>query len=87
MALHASEATILLIVNKMLRLQNVLLNVLLYKVYYPYYLFVRPHQTDIDECSENACDQESTICHNTHGGFSCQCKRGFTNLKQTICSG
>ena len=34
---------------------------------------------DVDECMTGAhkCEQESTACNNTPGGYTCQCKNGY----------
>lgn len=37
-----------------------------------------PTCEDINECSSSQCDSASTECKNTHGGFYCPCRPGFT---------
>lgn len=42
---------------------------------------------DVDECDLGLHDcHPDAICTNTHGSYSCQCKRGFNGDGRTTCT-
>lgn len=42
---------------------------------------------DVDECDLGLDDcHPDAICTNTHGSYSCQCKRGFNGDGRTTCT-
>lgn len=43
---------------------------------------------DIDECKLRHCDNQTTTCSNTMGGYICYCKNGYkTGNNKAVCEG
>lgn len=50
------------------------------KVYHYYISFMKQSlivETDVNECSYNLCDENTSSCTNTDGGYYCLCKAGY----------
>lgn len=43
---------------------------------------------DVDECMDaiDGCNETTSVCENTEGGFMCTCLIGFVTTSDNVCS-